>query len=144
MGSEVEMETDDRKECGMDPKVRALADKPRWTRKQAQSILLAQHKSGLSVQAFAKALGLNSWRLYKWRRQLGLERSAPPKPPKQPVPPISIVPLQLAAGAGAAAPAQSGAVRLELRHPCGLRIRFSHPPPESFLQHLLQILVPLC
>ena len=137
MGSEVEMETDDRKECAMDPKVRAVANKPRWTRKQAQSILLAQQQSGLSVQAFAKALGLNSWRLYKWRRQLGLERSAPPK---QPAPPMAIVPLQLAAPA----PAQSAAARVEIRHPCGLRIRFSHPPPDSFFQHLLQILVPLC
>lgn len=135
------METDDRKDSGMDPKVRALADKPRWTRKQAQRILDAQQQSGLSVQAFAKALGLNSWRLYKWRRQLGLERSAPPKSPP-PAPPVSIVPLQLAAPAPA--PAQSAALRLEIRHPCGLRIRFSHPPPDSFLQHLLQILVPLC
>lgn len=135
------METDDRKDSGMDPKVRALADKPRWTRKQAQRILDAQQQSGLSVQAFAKALGLNSWRLYKWRRQLGPERSAPPKSPP-PAPPVSIVPLQLAAPAPA--PAQSAALRLEIRHPCGLRIRFSHPPPDSFLQHLLQILVPLC
>ena len=136
------METDDLKETGIEPKVRAAAAKRRWTRKEAARIVSAQQQSGLSVQTFAKQLGCDSWRLYKWRRQLGLAPAPSSRRPKKGAPPVDIVPLSVATPSPV--PAKTAAPRTEIRHPCGLRIRFSHPPPESFLQHLLQILVPLC
>jgi transposase-like protein len=142
MGSEVEMETDDPKELYLDPKLRAVAARPRWSKAQAERIVSAQHHSGLSVQKFAELLGVKSWRLYKWRRLLGLVKEPSATSPKKPAPPVDLVPLHLAPQKPLAGP--SAPPRLEIRHPCGLRIRFSHPPPESFFQHLLQILVPLC
>jgi transposase-like protein len=142
MGSEVEMETDDPKELHLDPKLRAAAARRRWSKAQAARIISAQQQSGLSVQQFAEQLGVNSWRLYKWRRLLGLAKASPAPPPKKPAPPVDIAPLSVAAQKPL--PTPSAAPRVEIRHPGGLRIRFSHPPPESFLQHLFQILAPLC
>lgn len=136
------METDDPKELHLDSKLRAAAASPRWSKAQAERIVSAQQKSGLSVQKFAEELGVKSWRLYKWRRLLGLTKQRPVLSAEQPAPPVDLVPLHLAAPKPL--PGPSAAPRVEIRHPCGLRIRFSHPPPETFFQHLLQILVPLC
>lgn len=136
------METDDPKEWQVDPKVRAAAARPRWSKQQAARIVAAQQHSGLSVQQFAAHLGVNSWRVYKWRRLLGLVQEPSASPSKKPAPPVDIVPLHLVEQKPL--PTPSAAPRVEIRHPCGLRIRFSHPPPETFFQHLLQILVPLC
>lgn len=136
------METDDRKELLLEPKLRAAAARRRWSKAQAARIITAQQQSGLGVQQFAEQLGVNSWRVYKWRRLLGLANAPPAPPPETPALPVDIVPLSVAAQKPL--PPPSVAPRIEIRHPSGLRIRFSHPPPESFLQHLLQILVPLC
>lgn len=136
------METEDPKELLLCPKLRAAAARPRWSKAQAARIVSAQQQSGLSVQKFAALLGVKSWRLYKWRGQLGLAKQPPAPSPKKPAPTVDLVPLHLAPQKPLAGP--SAPPRVEIRHPCGLRIRFSHPPPESFFQHLLQILVPLC
>ena len=136
------MEADDRKELLVEPKLRAACARRRWSKAQAARIISAQQQSGLSVPQFAAKLGVNSWRVYKWRRRLGLADSPPAPPLKTPAPPVDIVPLSIAAQKPL--PPSRGAPRVEIRHPSGLRIRFSHPPPESFFQHLLQILVPLC
>lgn len=42
----------------------------RWTLKQAQAVLEAQERSGLSVQTFAHEHDLSAERLYYWRRRL--------------------------------------------------------------------------
>ena len=137
------METDDPNQVLADPKLRAAVAKPRWTPAQAKQILEAQRKSGLSVRDFAQALGCKSWRLYKWRQRAPSDKDlpAPPRRPK-PAPAVDLLPLRIAPPEKI--PTHREAPHIELRHPSGLRIRFSHPPPDSFFQHLLQILVPLC
>ena len=132
----------DPKELHLCPKLIVAAARPRWSKAQAARIVSAQHNSGLSVPQFAALLGVKSGRLYTWRGRLGLANQTPAPSPKKPAPPVDLVPLVVAAQKPR--PPQSDAPTVELRHPSGLRIRFSHPPPESFFQHLLQILVPLC
>ena len=41
-----------------------------WHEAQARKVLSALHSSGLSVEQFAKQLGVNSKRIYHWRRRL--------------------------------------------------------------------------
>lgn len=136
------METDDPKAVLDDPKLRAAVAQATWNRAHAALILEAQRKSGLTVRDFARQLGVKSWRLYKWRRRLRPDKAPAAPPMKKAALPTGIVPLRIAAPTPK--PAIPAAPTVEIRHPCGLRIRFSHPPAESFFQHLLQILVPLC
>ena len=42
----------------------------RWTEKEARTVLSAWEQSGLSAAAFAQQRGLDSKRLYWWRRKL--------------------------------------------------------------------------
>jgi len=50
----------------------------RWTSDEAREVLAAQQASGLSVAAFADQMGINSQRLYVWRRQLSAEGGCVP------------------------------------------------------------------
>ena len=48
-----------------------VASGTRWTASDASAVLALQERSGLSVTAFAVAVGLCGRRLYHWRSALG-------------------------------------------------------------------------
>ena len=51
----------------------ALPD--RWSADDAQRVLAAYRKSGLTIHAFAKVYGLPNSRLYHWRRRLAADEA---------------------------------------------------------------------
>jgi hypothetical protein len=60
------------------PKLSLLHSPPRrWTSAHARTVLDAQRASGLSMDAFAAKEGLNSQRLYFWKRRLATEPNSP-------------------------------------------------------------------
>ena len=57
----------------------------RWSIADARAVLTEQTASGLSMGAFAEREGIDSWRLYRWRRRLDADakssRVAAPRAP---------------------------------------------------------------
>jgi transposase len=48
----------------------SYSSRRRWTEAEARTVLAAQGASGLSVAAFAAREGIDTQRLYSWRRRL--------------------------------------------------------------------------
>jgi hypothetical protein len=46
-----------------------------WTEEQAQVVLSAQRRSGLSIMRFCKRVSIKPWRLYRWRHLVRARRS---------------------------------------------------------------------
>jgi transposase-like protein len=139
------METDDLEALLGDPQQRDALATTEWTRAQAEIIVQALLHSGLSVRQFAARHGLKDWRLYRWRRQLAPNAGPASRGPGRTAAstlPAAFVPVELPA-ALPASKAEPGP-RVEIRHPSGLRIRFSHPPPQTTWQQILLLLVPPC
>lgn len=57
----------------------ATARKRRWTEKEGWEALSALERSGLSIPEFAAQTGVDTWRLYQWRKRLKkrAQKSAP-------------------------------------------------------------------
>lgn len=127
------------------PELRAVLATAEWTKEQAQTVLRAQQRSGLTVYAFARRTGIPSWRLYKWKqRLLPLQpRALPPtETQSSQALPAAFVPLQLVT-----LPPPSEALAswcAELVHPSGLRVRLSPQTPVTWLPVLAQALRAPC
>ena len=121
------------------PELRAVLATAEWTPDQAQRVLRAQQRSGLTVYAFARRVGIPSGRLYKWRQRLhplGHEELAPTETASPEALPAAFVPLQLVA-----LPPQSPELPsacAELVHPSGLRVRLGPQTPVAWLPVLAQ------
>lgn len=57
--------------------LQALAGKRRWSEGDGRRVVEAWKTSGLSVAAFARKVGLPTWRVRNWRRRLGNPEPAP-------------------------------------------------------------------
>lgn len=55
----------------LSPSIRAILEKSRWSRSDAEQILAFGESSGLSVNGLARALEVGAWRLHWWRSELG-------------------------------------------------------------------------
>lgn len=81
--------------------LRELLGVTEWTEEQAQVVLSAQRRSGLSIIRFCKRLGIKPWRLYRWRHLVRARRpvtsmSSATKDAEGAVPlPSPLVPLQV-------------------------------------------------
>lgn len=126
------------------PELRAVLATAEWTPEQAQRVLRAQQRSGLTMYAFARRVGIPSWRLYKWRQRLHPLRPqalAPTETASSEALPTAFVPLQLVT------PPPSGELECacaELVHPSGLRVRLSPQTPLEWLPLLAQALRAPC
>lgn len=56
--------------CPVSMRIRTLAARSRWTEREAEEILEAGRRSGLTWCGFARVLGIDVARLYRWRRVL--------------------------------------------------------------------------
>lgn len=132
------MNSSDKETMQLEPELRALLRLSEWTEAQARRVLQAQEHSGLTVQVFARRVGIASWRLYKWRQRLRrVDSDAAPQADAS-LPP-QFVPVQLH-GCGPE-PAALGAVCAELLHPSGWRLRLTDTTPTAWLQ-LLSLALP--
>jgi hypothetical protein len=127
------------------PDLRAALATTEWTPDQAQKVLHAQQRSGLTVYAFARRVGIPSWRLYKWRQRLHPLRPQALTPTEAAPPealPAAFVPLHLVAS-----PQESTALPsacAELLHPSGLRVCLTPQTPVAWLPLLAQALRAPC
>lgn len=127
------------------PELRAVLAADEWTKDQAQTVLRAQQRSGLTVYAFSLRTGIPSWRLYKWRQRLLPLRppSLPPKETQSPQAlPAAFVPLQLLAPPPPSEELASACA--ELVHPSGLRVRLTPQTPLQWLPVRAQALRAPC
>lgn len=76
----------DKETMQLEPELRALLRLSEWIEAQARRVLQAQEHNGLTVQDFARRMGIASWRLYKWRQRLRkvCGEAAPSKMPRFP------------------------------------------------------------
>lgn len=58
------------KPCYVSAKIRSLASTRRWFAREAEVILEAGRRSGLAWRDFARSLGVDPARLYRWRSEL--------------------------------------------------------------------------
>ncbi|MFO0576460.1 MAG: hypothetical protein U1A78_20850 [Polyangia bacterium] len=127
------------------PELRAVLATTEWTPDQAHRVLRAQQRSGLTMYAFARRVGIPSWRLYKWRQRLQPlqpQALAPTETVSSEELPAAFIPLQLVTP-----PQQSSALPsacVELVHPSGLRVRLIPQTPLAWLPLLAQALRASC
>lgn len=128
-----------------EPELRAVLDKKEWTAAQAQRVLRAQQRSGLTVKEFTRRAGLPTWKLYAWRQRLhktpgstqGAE--AAQSLTQQPA---AFVPLEVLSASGPCAELESACA--ELVHPGGLRVRLTSQTPAAWLPLLCQAMGASC
>lgn len=128
-----------------EPELRAVLDTKEWTAAQAQRVLRAQHKSGLTVKEFTRRAGLPTWKLYAWRQRLhktpGPTQGAQAAQSLTPQP-AAFLPLEVLPASCASAELESACA--ELVHPCGLRVRLTAQTPASWLPLLCQAMGASC
>ena len=95
----------------------------RWSAQQARKVIDAQVASGLSVHSFARRKGIDAERVYRWKRRLTANTSAPP----------AFVEVRAASVVGKEQP-----IELALRS--GHRLFFTDSVNPSVLRLLLRVL----
>ena len=112
---------------------------------QAQRVLRAQHRSGLTVKEFTRRAGLPKWKLYAWRQRVHKTPSptqgaqaAQERTPQ----PAAFVPLEVLPASGASAELESSCA--ELVSPGGLRVRLTSQAPACWLPLLCQAMGASC
>lgn len=129
-----------------EPQMELLLKLPRWTLEQAEQMLQIQQRSGLSVVAFCRRVGIKQHRLYAERRKQSQRTPLTALPAKELLPnqsrlPPDFVPLRISLPASEST---MGAVCAELSHPSGVRLQFSAQIPESLARTLCSVLVSAC
>ena len=114
----------------LSPSIRAILEKPRWSRSDAEQILAFGESSGLSVNALARALDVGAWRLHWWRSELGKSGARVAAPAIEFVPVTPTVP-----------PATDRAAEIELTLSNGHRLSIgSSTPPDLVVAILRSVL----
>ena len=136
----------EKQEWRSEPQLEQLLKLPRWTLEQAEEMLQIQRRSGLSVVAFCRRVGIKQHRLYAERRKQSQQTpltalSAKELLPNQSRLPPEFVPLRISLPVSEST---LGAVCAELSHPSGVRLRFSAQIPESLARTLCSVLVSAC
>ena len=117
-----------------------------WTAAQAEQMLQIQRRSGLSVVAFCRRVGIKQHRLYAGRRKQSQRTPLAALPEKESLPqqsrlPPDFVPLRISLPVSEST---MGSVCAELSHPSGVRLQFSAQIPESLARALCSVLVSGC
>ncbi len=131
-----------------DPKLKAALTSTYWSDTEAELVISALKRSGLSPRSFAQRAGVGYRRLYQRLQRVHKAQQAapPPSEPKnsqtaaheagaQPGLPPMFLPLEVTNNPGPE-PAP-------LRRPPGLKIRFYRPTPQNPEELLLDIVIPL-
>jgi hypothetical protein len=128
-----------------EPEFRAVLDQKEWTAAQAQRVLRAQHRSGLTVKEFTRRVGLPKWKLYAWRGRLhktpGPTQGAQAAQELTPQP-AAFFPLEVLPASGVCAELDSACA--ELVSPGGLRVRLTAQTPAAWLPLLCQAMGASC
>lgn len=136
----------EKQEWRSEPQLEQLLKLPRWTLEQAEEMLQIQRRSGLSVVAFCRRVGIKQHRLYAGRRKQSQRTPLAALPEKESLPqqsrlPPDFVPLRISLPVSEST---LGAACAELSHPSGVRLRFSAQIPESLARTLCSVLVSAC
>src|SRR5438045_214245 len=105
----------------------------RWSRAEKERIVASAMEPGAVASEVARAAGIHSSQLFRWRQEL-CERAAIP---------AAFTPVAIAPEAGiacAAAPAQAGVIEIEFA--AGGRMRITGPVDTSTMKALIAALAP--
>lgn len=104
-----------------------IARQRRWTAQDAEAMLAAAERSGLSLRAFAATHGMDVQRLYHWRRELRRDAA---------VEPVRFEELLVRRGGNE----ESAAGRVEIALRSGVVVRVGAGFDESTLRRVISIL----
>ncbi|MBL9041167.1 MAG: hypothetical protein JNM83_06175, partial [Myxococcales bacterium] len=82
----------EKQEWRSEPQLEQLLKLPRWTLEQAEEMLQIQRRSGLSVVAFCRRVGIKQHRLYAGRRKQSQRTPLAALPEKESLPQQSGLP----------------------------------------------------